>query len=179
MSECYLCFQEYPSERMHDDFICVYCFQDTDIPALIEENQKLKIKNPFTRYLPDSVRLQIFKEAEYVCQYCYEKQANQIDHIIPWSFLLRHDSDNLVASCGRCNRLASNKIFASIEEKRIFIRNILLARRRKKIIPIWTKQELDKMSYELRTGFKVVVKNDTEAQKVALELKSKGYTVRY
>lgn len=66
-------------------------------------------------------RLRILKRDDYICQYCFEG-ATEIDHIIPYSYIPCNLDENLVASCGECNRLASNMVFDSFLDKYMYIK---------------------------------------------------------
>lgn len=175
MKECYLCYTNYEESRMHDEFICVYCRQDVDPIELMREIKQFKISNKFTRNLPEGVREKLHKKAGYLCQYCYERPSAHIDHIVPWSFVGKHEIDNLMAVCARCNLWCSSKVFNSLEEKRMFVRKKLLLKRKKQPIPIWIESELKEVSYNLRFGFKIVVKDIEEGLNVMYKLRKEGY----
>ncbi len=58
------------------------------------------------------------------CRYCGGRGV-QADHVVP---RMRGGSDkvkNLVCSCPTCNRIAGNRVFRSIEQKRAYIRRQL------------------------------------------------------
>ena len=65
-----------------------------------------------------------------MCVYC-GGDATEVDHIIPYSYCLKHEPENLIASCPTCNRIASNKIFDSLAEKMLYIRKVRNQRRLK------------------------------------------------
>lgn len=60
-----------------------------------------------------------------ICGYCFEKLATGYDHILPWSY--RHDNreSNLYPACIRCNGVAGNLIFETLDAKREYIREWL------------------------------------------------------
>lgn len=55
-----------------------------------------------------------------ICVYCGD-EATEVDHVVPYSLVLCHKPDNLVASCLPCNRTGWSYVFDSFEEKRAFI----------------------------------------------------------
>ena len=66
-------------------------------------------------------RLYVCRRDGERCQYCGNIGAFMADHIIPRK---RGGSDkvkNLVCCCGRCNKLAGNRVFDSFEEKKTWI----------------------------------------------------------
>jgi 5-methylcytosine-specific restriction endonuclease McrA len=65
-------------------------------------------------------RITVLKRDDYTCRYCGEP-TNQVDHIIPKSFVKDDSLENLVAACGLCNRVAKDRVFDSFEEKCHFI----------------------------------------------------------
>jgi hypothetical protein len=77
--------------------------------------------------LSSARRRRILERDHYLCRYCNER-ADQVDHIIPYTWSIRNEDSNLVACCGRCNLVAGNKVFDSFDQKRDYI----LARRRQK-----------------------------------------------
>lgn len=67
--------------------------------------------------IPKSLRLQVFAEAQYRCQYCRTSarlvgMPLVIDHIIPTSAHGSNERENLAASCYRCNEFKGVKIRA-------------------------------------------------------------------
>lgn len=62
----------------------------------------------------------VMKRDKGKCRYC-GADANQIDHITPYSRGGDHDEDNLVACCKECNRAAGAKVFDTFLEKHIYI----------------------------------------------------------
>lgn len=73
------------------------------------------------RSLTQREKDEILERDCYTCVYC-NGVATVVDHVVPWSWSHCDDRDNLVASCELCNQIASNKIFASINEKSAFIK---------------------------------------------------------
>ena len=56
----------------------------------------------------------------YICAYCLGN-ATEVEHVVPWDWTHNNDEDNLVASCVDCNRIASDRVFSSFDEKRAYI----------------------------------------------------------
>lgn len=79
-----------------------------------------------------SVRYKILRETNFMCIYC-GGDANQVDHIIPYSYSQNNDESNLIPTCGVCNNIASNKVFDSLAHKMLFIQR---RRKAKKLFPI-------------------------------------------
>ena len=55
-----------------------------------------------------------------LCLYC-SRPASTVDHFVPWSITRDNRDDNLIPCCRRCNGIASDKKFATFEEKREYI----------------------------------------------------------
>lgn len=58
------------------------------------------------------------------CVYCYKDLSDQqyhIDHIVPLAFGGTNSITNLVISCPKCNLIASDKVFDTINDKRLYI----------------------------------------------------------
>lgn len=55
------------------------------------------------------LRLQILKRDHRLCQICRERQATEVDHIVPKSKGGSDDPSNLQAACDPCNRAKSDK----------------------------------------------------------------------
>jgi hypothetical protein len=62
------------------------------------------------------------------CGYCFQRWATVWDHLIPVSHGGTNNSINLYPVCDRCNALASNLVFDTLELKRGYIRNELIKR---------------------------------------------------
>ena len=80
------------------------------------------MRDKFDR-LPSDTRTRILERDAYICGYC-NGEANEVDHIIPWSYYRHRDDDNLIASCEDCNRIAKDKVFSSLAEKRQYIMSV-------------------------------------------------------
>lgn len=72
-----------------------------------------------------SRKLKILSNNLGICVYCNEAPAEQVDHILPRSWKINNDDDNLVGVCADCNHIASDKVFSSFEEKQAYIVNEL------------------------------------------------------
>jgi len=66
------------------------------------------------------VREAIIKRDGGICAYC-GWEADQVDHIVPWSYGGSDDGANLVACCGICNMIANDKVFDSFDAKRTYV----------------------------------------------------------
>lgn len=62
-----------------------------------------------------------------LCFYCQDEIAVVPDHIIPYSWVVHNEIENLVPACAYCNSIAGDRIFENVEEKRRYI----LARRKR------------------------------------------------
>jgi hypothetical protein len=66
-------------------------------------------------------RTEILNKNFGICVYCNEAPSEQVDHVLPLSWKLNNSDENLVGACGDCNRIASNKVFESFEQKQAYI----------------------------------------------------------
>ncbi len=82
--------------------------------------------------VPEGLRYKILRETNFMCIYC-GGDANQVDHIIPYSYSQNNSEENLVPCCGTCNGIASNKVFDSLAHKMLFVQQ---RRQAKKLFPI-------------------------------------------
>jgi hypothetical protein len=131
------------------------------------------------RTLTDSRRQEILEKYDHTCMYCLG-EADQVDHILPWSY--RHDDseDNLVACCWLCNVVASNKIFKSFKGKKDYIQKWRNKWLDKHAIALWTKEELKELGYRLKQTIEqqaIVLKNDVELERTKELLEKEGYKV--
>lgn len=80
--------------------------------------------------VPPALKEKILERYSWLCVYCFD-EADQIDHIIPRSYVATNIEDNLVACCARCNRKLSNLVFdtyspaVALPKKQKFIRDWL------------------------------------------------------
>ena len=70
----------------------------------------------------------ILEHQNYQCLYCGARLGGrgvrvEYDHFIPFAFSGDNSRFNMVASCGKCNRLKSAFLFSSVEEARVHILN--------------------------------------------------------
>lgn len=72
------------------------------------------------RKISDSRRREILGELGGACFYCGE-YATEVDHVVPYSYLANNSSPNLVPACWICNRIAGNKNFDSLSDKKAYI----------------------------------------------------------
>jgi hypothetical protein len=56
-----------------------------------------------------------------MCFYCREEAATTLDHVLPYSYAIVNEIDNLRPACALCNCIASDKIFESVDAKRYYI----------------------------------------------------------
>jgi hypothetical protein len=82
------------------------------------------------RFIVLGRRLRTYKKPKTgtPCGYCFERLATGFDHLVPVSYRLDNCDSNLYPACIRCNRLAGNLLFDSIEEKREYVRKRLIER---------------------------------------------------
>lgn len=112
------------------------------------------------------------------CTYC-GLPADTMDHVIPRSFrptaealggwkVLFPGVPDVVPACNECNRLASDKVFESLEEKRDFIQGRLAHRYRRVLgMPVWSAEELAELRGFLR---KALEADQALAEQVRLRL---------
>lgn len=74
------------------------------------------------------------------CGYCFSNPATGYDHLVPWSYRPDNSDGNLYPSCKRCNGIAGNMIFGTLEAKREYVRSRLVERGE------WGLQELPESS---------------------------------
>lgn len=55
------------------------------------------------------VRQAVLERDGHLCVYCRERQATEVDHVVPKSRGGTDDPSNLVACCGPCNKAKSDK----------------------------------------------------------------------
>lgn len=131
------------------------------------------------RRLTSAKKQQVLERDNETCMYCLEV-ADEVDHIIPWSY--RHDDsmENLVAACWLCNHIASNKVYDSFAEKR----DAIIKRKNKilknTIISVWTDPEVKEMGPRMRQDIRnncIVVENPADARSVAARIKKAGLEV--
>jgi hypothetical protein len=56
-----------------------------------------------------------------MCFYCGKEAATTIDHVIPYSYAVDNDIENLRPACALCNCIASDKMFQDVYEKKWYI----------------------------------------------------------
>jgi hypothetical protein len=66
-------------------------------------------------------RTEILSKNFGICVYCNEAPSEHVDHILPRSWKVNNDDNNLVGACADCNHIASDKIFDSFEKKQAYI----------------------------------------------------------
>ena len=131
------------------------------------------------RRLSQERREHILKRDGNLCFYCFD-EADEVDHLVPWSYRQDDSLENLVAACWLCNRIASNKMFESIEAKK----NHIIRRRerffRRNVLSIWTETEVSDLGPGLRRDVKtncIVVESDVVRTEAASKLMARGWVV--
>ena len=100
------------------------------------------------------------------CGYCFSNWATEWDHLLPRAYRTRgaNKSTNLYPSCHRCNLLASDHVFDSLEAKRDFVQRRLKERhewdygegigngqnRKIKAVRLWERPKGRKIQIEAR-----------------------------
>lgn len=133
------------------------------------------------RRLSPARRLEVLARDFETCMYCLEA-AEEVDHIIPWSF--KHDDslENLVAACWLCNHIASNLMFDDFDSKKQFIvrkKNKIL---KKNVIAIWTEDQLKEMGRKMKSDIRsncVIAESEKDAKRIMTRIKSVGLEARY
>lgn len=69
------------------------------------------------------MRLKALEASNYQCIYC-GSSATEADHIIPYSWEMKHELDNLVGCCRECNAIAYNLHFDSLAEKITYVQRV-------------------------------------------------------
>ena len=75
-----------------------------------EIEQRQKEKNESNRYIPSSVRREVWRRDQGKCVNCGSKIKLEFDHIIPVSTGGSNTARNIELLCEECNRQKSNKI---------------------------------------------------------------------
>lgn len=109
-----------------------------------------------------------------MCGYCFG-DADQVDHILPWSHVHCDDEDNLVACCWLCNLIASNKVFNSFYHKQKYVQERRYKYLKKHPVALWLKSELKELGYRLRKDVMknaIIVENKEEMKRIRDKLLS-------
>lgn len=69
----------------------------------------------------EPLKNRILQRDLWICAYCGD-DAECVDHVVPYSWSKCNDEYNLVASCNRCNLIASDKVFKDFNAKSKYIR---------------------------------------------------------
>ena len=88
------------------------------------------------RTLAQAKKNNILRDANWICIYCSDP-ANEVDHILPFSYSENDSVDNLAASCSVCNCIAGSKVFDGFIEKQTYIREERRKKRWAKTIDIY------------------------------------------
>ena len=140
----------------------------------------LNMRGIDARRLTPARREEILERDGGMCGYCFE-DADEVDHIVPWSY--RHDDspENLIAACWLCNHVASNKMFEDLKAKRQYVVERREKILRNTVIAIWLESELSEIGPTLLRDIRsnCIVANDRLAAKsIANRLTAVGLEVR-
>src|SRR3954469_8690012 len=86
------------------------------------------------------------------CGYCFSEWATGWDHLIPWSYRPDDSPINLYPSCKRCNCLLYNTMFATLREKREYVRKELISRGEWKLPELWQELPQEEGAPEVLRG---------------------------
>lgn len=131
------------------------------------------------RTMTPGLRKKILEKYDRVCVYCYE-DADQVDHIIPWSYKRCDDEDNLVACCWICNLVASSRVFDTFQDKQDFVQKRRYKWIQKHPIPLWTREEVDELGVLLKADIErnaVILDTNKERNSVKAKLLAEGLMV--
>jgi len=109
---------------------------DKDYPGM-SKNYKRMSEPEQKRKLPKLAdRKRKLMEQDYKCFYCEntfgtfvtrngrpKKIKIEWDHMIPYSLTQNNNETNFVAACDICNRLKSSKVFQTVDEAKIYLKN--------------------------------------------------------
>lgn len=109
---------------------------------LVETPEDFTIKREVSsgcgRGITAKIKARVLDDQDNRCIYCdcflgehqwdekrqeFRKDKVHYDHFDPWSYSGNNEYDNIVASCPLCNLFKSDKIFADIQEARIYIKH--------------------------------------------------------
>lgn len=121
-------------QRISSRECIVFCSNCGDMTILADGCHKLckfcnpKKKTPYHTVLFKNLKKKILEKYDHICQYCFKKTADCVDHIIPLYRGGTTEIENLIASCKSCN---SRKFFKTIQEfkqnkKSSYIKNRLV-----------------------------------------------------
>ena len=131
------------------------------------------------RTLTLAQKQKVLEKYDFTCGYCFGP-AEQVEHILPWSYSYDDSEENLIASCWLCNLIASNKIFDTFLLKQEYIQAKRYYWIKRNPIPLWIKSEIEELKGTLRSKVEIsVVILDTEAERkrVKRKLLNEGFRV--
>ena len=103
----------------------------------------------------------------WICQYC-GNPANEVDHLVPWTKYPDNDPQNLLACCTRCNSIAFNIDFRSLEEKRSYILAEIARREATpKALPPYD-QKYERRTYRIAAGVHDSLKQIAQVHSIGL-----------
>lgn len=132
------------------------------------------------RTLTLAQKKEILEKYNYVCMYCYG-DADQVDHIIPWSHTHDNREENLVACCWICNLVASNKVFDTFSLKLEHVQAIRYDWIKKHPITLWLRRDVEKLGFMIKGLVEntcVVFDTWDEMYKVKQKLLKEGFRVQ-
>lgn len=130
--------------------------------------KRVSYKNYSSQY--KNISSKDMRSGKYPCFYC-GVLATQVDHFIPQAFTKSVKffvecslnsqrmvdeiliKQKLIPCCGECNRLASDGLFNTPDEKKRFIKAKLFKRYFKILeLPNWSKEEIEELDYNLQSA---------------------------
>lgn len=135
------------------------------------------MQNIDARTLTKSRRIKILEKYDYVCVYCWGL-ADQVDHVMPWSYKHCNDEDNLVAACWLCNLIGTNKVFDCFRKKQDHIQANRYRWIKNHPIPLWLKEEIKELGYNLQKKVEnscIVFETEEERQRTKKILLKEGF----
>ncbi len=120
--ECWKCREELLIARNH--LVCECGMDYRPFPMEVPTRSQHRCLSGTTRkkYISKSIVRRLIEIQGNDCAYCMLPMTDiHIEHIIPISIGGTNNISNLVLSCPRCNQLAANLVFQTLERKREWI----------------------------------------------------------
>ena len=140
-----------------------------------------KLKGYDSRELTQARKKEILDKYDYTCVYCFN-DAEQVDHIIPWSYAHDDREENLVACCWICNLIAYNKIFDTFRLKSEHIQAVRYRWIKRHPITLWLRKDVDELGWTMTDVVEkscVVLDTQEELERVRDKLVKEDFIVRY
>ena len=160
------------SVRTERIFSAVVALDPFYLDAKMKKYERLSLLTP-------AKKRKILERDDYCCAYCFGP-ADQVDHIIPLSYIRDESDENLVACCWLCNLLASDFVFHTLSQKREFIRKKRYNYIDNHVIPLWTRDEVDGMGRKMQLLIQkecVVCDSDDHRKHVSYKLMQEGWKI--